>query len=48
MTNFPRDHSKLTLALIVLVAGSAIFGAKDYAKAIAEIRARVAAAAATP
>jgi ribulose-phosphate 3-epimerase len=31
-----------------IVAGSAIFGAKDYAKAIAEIRARVAAAAATP
>ena len=31
-----------------IVAGSAIFGAKDYSKAIAEIRARVAAAAATP
>jgi ribulose-phosphate 3-epimerase len=27
------------------VAGSAIFGAKDYAKAIAELRAKVAAAA---
>ena len=27
-----------------IVAGSAIFGAKDYAKAIAEIRARAAAA----
>jgi ribulose-phosphate 3-epimerase len=30
-----------------IVAGSAIFGAKDYAKAIAEIRGRVAAAAMT-
>ena len=30
-----------------IVAGSAIFGAKDYAKAIAEIRGRVAAAAVT-
>jgi ribulose-phosphate 3-epimerase len=30
-----------------IVAGSAIFGAKDYTKAIAEIRGRVAAAAAT-
>jgi ribulose-phosphate 3-epimerase len=30
-----------------IVAGSAIFGAKDYGKAIAEIRARVAAAAVT-
>jgi ribulose-phosphate 3-epimerase len=30
-----------------IVAGSAIFGAKDYAKAIAEIRARAAAAAVT-
>ena len=28
-----------------IVAGSAIFGAKDYAKAIADIRARAAAAA---
>ena len=25
MTNFPRDHTKLTLVLIVLVAGAAIF-----------------------
>jgi ribulose-phosphate 3-epimerase len=31
-----------------IVAGSAIFGAMDYAKAIAEIRGRVAAAAVTP
>jgi ribulose-phosphate 3-epimerase len=31
-----------------IVAGSAIFGAKDYANAIAEIRARVAAATTTP
>jgi len=30
-----------------VVSGSAIFGAKDYAKAIAEIRARAAAAAVT-
>jgi ribulose-phosphate 3-epimerase len=30
-----------------IVAGSAIFGAEDYAKAIAEIRARVAAAPVT-
>ena len=30
-----------------IVAGSAIFGAKDYAKAIADIRARAAAAAVT-
>src|SRR5215467_3018802 len=31
-----------------IVAGSAVFGAKDYAKAIADIRARAAAAAVTP
>jgi ribulose-phosphate 3-epimerase len=31
-----------------IVAGSAIFGAKDYAKAIAELRAKVAAAAVMP
>jgi ribulose-phosphate 3-epimerase len=30
-----------------IVAGSAIFGARDYAQAIAEIRGRVAAAAVT-
>jgi ribulose-phosphate 3-epimerase len=37
----------VTAGATAIVAGSAIFGSRDYAKAIAEIRARVATAAAT-